>query len=136
MRFLLRTLVCALCLVPVLAEAQVIPPLVDEAFEAYASLPSRLVPILAAAKDRDSADAAAPQLLAALPALYETRSALHRITSLGDAERRLVEQKYERRLRHEWKALFEQIYRLQKTRCYGSRSFFKQFQTMCLMLEK
>ncbi len=135
MRCLLPILALPLSLAP-LVDAQPIPPLVDEAFASYAALPARLVPILAEAQDKESADAAAPKLLAALPAVYDTRSALHRIPSLGPQETQLVQQKYEKQLRQEWGKLFEQIYRLQRSRCYGSLPFFKQFQTLCLMLEK
>ncbi len=135
MRCIVPTLAWTLCLMP-LVEAQSIPPLVDEAFAGYAGLPAKLVPILAEAQDKASADAAAPRLLEALPAVYDARSALHRIPSLGKEETELVQQKYETRLRQEWGKLFEQIYRLQKAQCYGSIPFFKQFQTLCLMLEK
>ncbi len=135
MRCLFPSLALALCLVP-LVEAQSIPPQVDEAFSAYAALPAKLVPILSEATDTASADAAAPRLLEVLPAVYDARSALHRIPSLSAAETHLVQQKYEVTLRREWGKLFEQIYRLQKVRCYESRAFFKQFQTLCLMLEK
>ncbi len=133
--FLPITTALALGLVSIV-EAQPIPRLVDEAFAGYAALPAMLVPILADAKDRESADAAAPRLLDALPAVYDARTALHRIPSLGKKETELVQQKYEARLRSEWGKLFEHIYRLQKVRCYGSLPFFKQFQTLCLMLEK
>ncbi len=128
-------LALAFALAP-LVEAQAISPMVDEAFAGYAALPGKLVPILAEAQDRESADAAAPRLLAALPAVYDARSALHRIPSLSKEETQLVQQKYEQQLRQEWGKLFDHIYRLQKTRCYGSLPFFKQFQTLCLMLEK
>ncbi len=135
MRCLFPTLALALGLVPVIA-AQQLPPLVDEAFAAYAALPAKLVPILAEAKDRESADAAASKLLEALPAVYDARTALHRIPTLGEKETQLVQHKYETRLRSEWGKLFEHIYRLQRAQCYGSIPFLKQFQTMCLMLEK
>ncbi len=135
MRCILPALAGLLALAP-LVEAQPIPPMVDEAFESYASLPSTLIPVLAEAKDRETADAAAPKLLELLPVVYDTRSALHRISTLGEQETQLVQQKYEARLRSEWGKLFEHIYRLQRTQCYGSIPFFKQFQTLCLMLEK
>ncbi len=118
------------------AVAQAIPPLVDEAFASYAALPSKLVPVLSRVQNQETADAAAPELLALLPAVYDTRSALHRISDLGPQETQLVQQKYETQLRSEWGKLFEQIFRLQKAKCYGSLPFFKQFHTLCLMLEK
>ncbi len=124
-----------LLLAPIV-EAQSIPPLVDEAFAEYAALPAKLIPILEEAKDRESADTAAPKLFAALPAVYDARTALHRISNLGERETKLVQQKYETLLRREWGKLFEHIYRLQKAKSYGSIPFFKQFQTLCLMLEK
>ncbi len=135
MRCVLPALALLLGSVPLL-DAQELPPLVDEAFAGYAALPSTLVPILAEAKDKASADAAAPKLFEALTAVYDARSALHRIPSLGERETQLVQQKYEARLRSEWGKLFEHIYRLQKAKCYGSLPLFKQFQTLCLMLEK
>ncbi len=135
MRCPASTLALAASLAP-LVEAQAIPPLVDEAFASYANLPALLIPILAGAQDRDSADVAAPKLFAALPAVYDARSALHRIPTLGPRETQLVQQKYEKKLRSEWGKLFEQIYRMQRNRCYGSLPLFKQFQTLCLMLEK
>ncbi len=135
MRCTIPSLAWALCLVP-LVEAQTIPPLVDEAFANYAALPAKLIPILSEAQDKDTADAAAAKLHDALPSVYDARSALHRIPSLGKEETALVQQKYETRLRREWGKLFEQIYRLQKTQCYGSLTFFRQFQLLCLMLEK
>ncbi len=135
MKLISPSLALAVALVP-LVEAQPIPPMVDEAFAAYAALPATLVPILAEAQDKESADAAAPKLLDVLPTVYDARSALHRIPSLGKQETQLIQQKYEEQLRREWGKLFEQIYRLQKAQCYGSLPFFKQFQTLCLMLEK
>ncbi len=135
MRALLPALAWALPLVP-LVEAQTIAPAVDAAFAAYAALPSQLVPILAEAQDRESADAAAPRLREALTKVYDARSALHGIPTLSQEETRLVQQKYEEELRREWGKLFEQIYRLQKAQSFGSLPFFKQFQTLCLMLEK
>ncbi len=119
-----------------LVQAQEIAPGVDAAFAAYAGLPSKLVPILASAQDKDSADAAAPCLKAALPAVYDARTALHNIPALSKEETQLVQRKYETQLRREWGTLFEQIYRLQKAQSYGSLAFFRQFQTLCLMLEK
>ncbi len=125
----------ALILAPIV-EAQAISPQVDTAFSRYAALPSTLLPILTEAQNRETADAAAPALKAALPEVYEARSALHAISSIGKEEVQQVQQKYETQLRQEWGKLFEQIYRLQKNHCYGSLPFFKQFQTLCLMLEK
>ncbi len=136
MRSVLPVSAAALCALAPLVEAQAIPPMVDEAFAAYAALPSKLLPVLAKAQDRESAEAAAPELFALLPTVYDTRSALHRISNMGPQETQLVQQKYEKQMRQEWGKLFEHIYRLQRAQCYGSVPFFKQFQTMCLMLEK
>ncbi len=137
MRDLLSILALVACTLTPAAEAQnAIPPLVDEAFASYAALPSKLVPVLSKVKDKESADTAAPALFALLPEVYDTRTALHRIGEMGRAETQLVQQKYETQLRREWGKLFEQIYRLQKTQCYGSQELFKQFQILCLMLEK
>ncbi len=120
---------------PVFA-AQAVPPAVDEAFSAYAALPAKLVPILSEVRDTASADAAAPKLYEALPAVYDARKALRSIPKLSEEETQIIQRKYETTLRQEWGKLFEQIYRLQRIRCYQSIPLFKQFQTLCLMLEK
>ncbi len=135
MRFILSLSALALGLVP-LVQAQAIPAKVDAAFAAYAALPSQLVPILSGVTDKASADTAAPRLQAALPSVYDARTALHHIPTLSQQETQLVQLKYEKQLRQEWGKLFEQIYRLQRQQSYGSIAFFKQFQTLCLMLEK
>ncbi len=129
------TLALAFVFAP-LVEAQAIRPEVDAAFASYVALPSQLLPILSEAQDKESADAAAPRLKAALPLVYEARTALHHLPSLGKEETQLVQKKYETHMRQEWGKLFEHIYRLQTKKCYGSLLFFKQFQTLCLMLEK
>ncbi len=124
-----------LLLVPGIVQAQAVDAKVDEAFARYAALPAMLIPILKEAVDKESADAAAPKLLEALPAVYDARSSLHNLR-LDEQQTRLVRQKYGERMQREWGKLFEQIYRLQGVACYGSIPFFKQFQTLCMMLEK
>ncbi len=128
---------CLLAALPVaMAQQAAIPPSVDAAFERYTHLPGLLVPILESATDKASADAAADKLFAALPALYEARSGLEEIARLSPAETAQVEKKFGLKMRREWGKVFEQIYRLQRAQCYGSLPFVKQFQTMCMMLEK
>ncbi len=134
MRWMLPMMALALA-VPV-ARAQAIPPMVDEAFAAYTALPAKLIPILSEATNQASADAAAPKLFKALPLVYDTRRALRQLPDMAPREKQLIQQKYETAMRQEWGRLFEQIYRLQRCRCYESIPFFKQFQTLCLMLEK
>ncbi len=139
MRLALSAPAWALALAPLVAVqalAGEISPEVDAAFARYAALPSKLLPVLAQAKSQESADAAAPALYELLAEVYDARSALRRIPSLSAEETQQVQQKYERQLRQDWGKLFEEIYRLQRTRCYESLPFFKQFQTLCLMLEK
>ncbi len=115
---------------------ETLSPAVDHAFKHYVEVTARLTPILASVKDKASADAAAAPLKAALVELYEARSELQRITALSDEEKRLVQQKYEMTMRKEWGVVFDHIFRLQRAKCYESLAFFKQFQTMCMMLEK
>ncbi len=132
-------LIPALAALPALVQAEpeaAIATEVDAAFARYAALPSTLVPILEQAKDKASADAAAQKLFDALPAVYEAREGLHAIEKLDPAQTRLVQQKYGAAMQRDWGRLFEHIYRLQKAQCYGSIPFFKQFRTLCMMLEK
>ncbi len=127
----------ALAAVPAaLAQQAGIPASVDAAFDRYTRLPDMLVPILESVEDKASADKAADALFAALPELYEARSGLEQIASLDAAETAAVEKKYGLEMRRNWGKLFQEIYRLQRAQCYGSVPFLKQFQTMCMMLEK
>ncbi len=136
MRSLLLFLPVLVAAPAALAQQAGIPPSVDAAFDRYVRLPDTLVPILESATDKASADAAADALFAALPELYEARSGLEAIAALSPAETAAVEEKYGLAMRRNWGKVFQEIYRLQRARCYESVPLLKQFQTMCMMLEK
>lgn len=113
-----------------------IPAETDRAFADYVALPDTLVPILAGVKDKATADAAAEKLYAELPKVYDTRSALQKITELPPDVAQLLKQKYEKDMRTRWGEVYNHIFRLQKVRCYDSLPLFKQFHTLCMMLEQ
>ncbi len=121
-------------LAPAVAGAE-IPADIDQAFLHYAELPDKLVPILSSAVDKASADAAADSLFRALPALYDSQEELRKWKSLPPELAPAIREKYEQRLRTGWGEVYQQIFRLQKAKCFGSLPFFRQFQTMCRMLE-
>ncbi len=134
---MIRPLLPLLLAVPAaLAQQAGIPASVDKAFARYTRVAETLLPILESAKDKATADAAANQLFAALPELYDARCGLEEIANLNAAETAAVEKKYGLAMRRNWGKVFEQIYRLQRAQCYGSIPFLKQFQTMCMMLDK
>ncbi|MDO5472007.1 MAG: hypothetical protein Q4F35_01605 [Akkermansia sp.] len=113
-----------------------IPQNIDQAFERFTALPNTLVPILEKAKDRQSADAAAKELNDALPLIYDARTEFMNIQSLSPEVSAEVLMKYEKNMRRNWGKVYENIFRLQKARCYDSIAFFKEFQTLCAMLEQ
>ncbi len=113
-----------------------IPREIDSAFAHFTTLPNTLVPILESVTDQESADAAAPQLNAVLPQVYDARTELTAINSLPPQVRREVLQKYEQAMRENWGKLYEQLFRLQQVRCYNSLAFFRQFHALCAMLNK
>lgn len=113
-----------------------IPADVDKAFSDYIALPDTLVPILAEVKNKASADAAADKLYAELTKVYDTRSELQKIASLPPEVAKQLKQKYEKEMRTRWGEVYHHIFRLQKVRCYDSVPFFKQFRTLCMMLDQ
>lgn len=132
-----RSLLFALCAAPAMhAAAADIPADIDRSFADYVALPDTLVPILESATDKASADAAADKLFAVLPKVYDTRSALQKIPALTPSTAAAVQEKYEREMRTGWGRVYAQIFRLQKVRCYDSVPFFKQFHTLCMMLDQ
>ncbi|MBQ9829458.1 MAG: hypothetical protein IJO38_03885 [Akkermansia sp.] len=129
----------ALCLtVPAVwaAPAAELPAAVQQAFDTYTALPGKLVPLLQKAQDTETATQAAPQLKAALPAIYEARELLHNMPRLTPTQNQLVRTRYGRRMREEWAGMYEQISRLKAERCYQSAGFAEVFHLMCLMIER
>lgn len=112
------------------------PRTVEEVFARYTELPEALLPVLQSAQDQESAEKAAPALMELLPRVYDSRRELLSIPKLTPAEASLVRSKYETKMRSGWGKVFEQIYRLQRVRCYECVPFFKQFNTLCSLLEK
>lgn len=112
-----------------------IPDNIEKAFAQYNELPALLTPVLEEAKDKESAEAAAPKLHALLPKVYDARSALQDVRLTPEMQEEL-RQKYGRKMQEEWGQIYQHIFRLQKTRCYNSLAFFKQFHTLCLMLDQ
>lgn len=113
-----------------------LPGRLEQAFESYISYPSTLVPVLESVQDQASADAAAPRLRREIERLYDLRSGLQGITSLTPDQQVVIKTRYERSMREQWGKVYEQIFRLQKARCYQSRDFSQLFRLLCMMLQK
>lgn len=127
-------LICLAPLLPVMAQAA-LPHDVDQAFSHYNELADRLIPILESAKDKESAEAAASELNALLPKVYDVRTELQKL-KLAPEEQEEARQKYGHAMQVRWGKAYEHIFRLQKSRCYDSLAFFKQFHTLCAMLDQ
>lgn len=112
-----------------------VPQDIEQAFSHFNELPGLLIPILASAKDRQSAEEAAPHLQAALTKVYDARSELQHVR-LTPEWREELRQKYGREMQESWGEAYRHIFRLQKTRCYDSLAFFKQFHILCMMLDQ
>lgn len=113
-----------------------IPADLEGAFERYIALAKELTPLLQAAKDKTTAEAAAPALYNILPKVYETRTELMKIDALSPELRTELEQKYGKTMQKEWGKVYEEIFRLEKVNCYHSLSYFKQFRALCMMLQQ
>lgn len=124
-----------LCL-PAAAQEQSLPPHITTVFDTYTALPDVLLPPLRAAKDKASADAAAPQLKAALEKLYDARTQMQTLTSLTPGEKAEVEKRYGLKMRQQWGKVYEEMFRIQKEQCFGSAEFGKLYSVMGLMLGK
>lgn len=111
-----------------------LPAEVKEAFDAYAALPSELLPILESVQDKASADAAAPKLHAALDKIYVTREAMQKVSALTPQQSALVQQRYAQKMRQDWGRVYAEIFRLRKAQCFGSIAFVNEFGYMNLML--
>ena len=128
-----------LCLaVPAVVAAQesTLTPAVEKAFELYCSLPSVLVPVLQEATSKTSADTAAKKLPATYPAIFQAREAIRNIPALTAQQNQAVQERYALRMRTEWARMYAEIERLRIARCYESMSLWKEFRTMCMMIEK
>lgn len=113
-----------------------IPEYIDQTFAQFTAIPEELYPILAGVTDRESADQATEALNALLPKVYDIRTELRNITELPVDVKTELLRKYEIPMRRNWGKVYEEIFRLQKVRCYDSLSFFKQFHALCMMLNK
>ncbi len=120
---------------PVIAQAN-LPSHITELFESYITLPKTLVPALQSATDRQSADNAAPRLREELKKLYGIRDALQKVSALTPQQNEQVRKLYEKEMREQWGKVYEEMFRLQQNRCYGSAEFAKVYKIMCLMLNK
>lgn len=107
-----------------------------ESMESYCKLPEKLLPALSAARDTDSADAAAVELRKLLPEVYRVCDRVRRIDRLTPEQSRIIRERYEHRMRAEWGKVYEHIFRLQHEQCYYSAAFNEQFQTLIMMLEQ
>ncbi|MBR4309418.1 MAG: hypothetical protein IKT79_00145 [Akkermansia sp.] len=113
-----------------------IPPEIENAFVRYIELAQELEPILAAAQDKESAEANAKALYDILPRVYEARTELLKIESLPQQVQAELIQKYGKAMQTEWGKVYEHIFRLEKNNCYHSLSYFKQFRALCMMLQQ
>lgn len=113
-----------------------LPAAVQQAFETYVDLPGQLIPSLRKAQDTESATQIAPQLKAALPAIYQARDLLHNMPRLTPSQNQQVRTRYGQRMREEWAGMYEQISRLKNARCYQSAEFAEVFHLMCMMIER
>lgn len=133
MKYHLPLFAAVLCI----AQAQAaIPEELDRIFSGYMQLADDLAPVLAEAKDKDSAEAAAVKLNALLPRVYDARSELMKIEKLSPEEQAELQQKYGKAMQQKWGKVYEQIFRLEHAKCYASPAFFTQFRALCMMLQQ
>lgn len=118
------------------AETAELPAEIAQAFETYVNFTDTLLPALQSVKNQETANAAAPQLRAALQQLYDIRNQLKGITELSDAQKAVVEQRYARRMREQWGKVYSEINRLQQARCFYSGEYAELFHALELMLNK
>lgn len=139
MKRLRELLVCGLAALGLLsgvAGAAEVPAELDAMFQRYVSLPDAILPVLTAARDKASADKMAPELEALMGRVSDSRRELLTVPALTDEVAEAVRRKYEAEMRSRWGKVYDEIYRLQRVRCYESISFFKQFITFCVLLGK
>ena len=105
-------------------------------FERYIALGDELSLLLEKAQDKRSAETLAGELQGVLLRVDESRLEMRAITNLTEAQSRHIREKYEKRMRTSWGKVYDQIYRLQKSRCYDSVALLKPFSILCSFLEK
>ena len=132
--WVVRLCLLALCAAP-LCRGE-IPAALESALQRYIALPDALLPVLEAAQNKESAEKAAEDLSALLPRVYDARREIQALPKLAPTVAEEVRRKYETQMRTRWGKVYEHIFRLQRSRCYESVSFFKHFNTLCVMLEK
>ncbi len=108
---------------------------VDQIFVRYVKLGEELAPVLASAKDAAGAEKAAPALQALLPRVMDSGRELKSISALSQEDSQHIRAKFERPMREAWGKVYDEIYRLQKSRCYECVSFFRSFSILCSLLE-
>ena len=113
-----------------------VPPAVAKAFEHYIALPDALVPVLREVQSAESAEAAAPKLRALLTQVLDVRREIEGIQKFDPGVEEEVHRRYEMPMRQGWGRVYDEVYRLQKVRCYENVAFFKQFQTLCMFLSQ
>ena len=118
------------------APAPTLPATVKDAFEAYASLPGKLIPITRKAQDTASADACAAELRQQLSEVYAVREKLHSMPRLTPELNQQVRLQYELVMRQEWGQMYAELSRLQNNRCFQSAAFAEVFRLLCMMIEK
>ena len=121
---------------PAVSRAAEVPEAIDTAFRHYVMLPDLLLPVLEKARDKESAEAAAPELQALLANVYDARRDMLKIPSLSPEVAAELRRRYEADMRARWGKVFAQISRLLKANSYGSPAFSKQMSTLCLMFEE
>lgn len=131
-------IIALLCTAPLGAAEQgvTLPENVSRVFADYTDFPDTLLPALQAAKNKETADATAPQLRAALEKLYDLRVQLKTITELSDSQKAAVEEIYARRMREQWGKVYSEINRLQHAKCFYSGEYSELFRALQLMLNK
>lgn len=107
----------------------------EEAFVHYVKLGEELAPILASAQDAAGAEKAAPALEALLPRVMDSGRELKSIPTLSEEDARRIRAKFERSMRETWGKVYDEIYRLQRVRCYECVPFFRSFSILCSLLE-
>lgn len=109
---------------------------VEQIFSHYVKLGEELAPVLASAKDADGARDAAPALQALLPRVMDSGRELRSISALNGADLKQIRAKFERPMRETWGRVYDEIYRLQRVRCYECVPFFRSFSILCSLLEE
>ena len=126
----------ALAVAPAVCSAVEVPDEVDTAFRHYVQLPEMLLPVLEKVKDRESAEAAAPELQSLLANVYDTRRDMQKISRLSPEVSAELRRRYENNMRTGWGKVFAQISRLLRAGSYNSPAFTKQMNTLCLLFEE